>query len=81
MLQNLKDILHRVVPGRKMSRIPGKLSAHPEPFLKAFGLNDFLNIDVPSREMLLSPILLERSLACFMHLGAWGKVGSLSPSD
>jgi putative DNA primase/helicase len=73
MLQNLKDILHRVVPGRKMSRIPGKLSAHPEPFLKAFGLNDFLNIDVPSREMLLSPILLERSLAMLYAPRGLGK--------
>src|ERR1700730_10702650 len=64
MLQNLKNILHQVLrPGRKMTLIPGTLSAHPGPSLKAIGLKDFLNIDVPRREMLLSPILPERSLA------------------
>ena len=63
MLQKLKNILHRVVPGRRMSRIPGKVSAQPGPALKAIGLNDFLSIDIPAREMLLSPILPERSLA------------------
>ena len=31
--------------------------------LHAVGINDFLNLDVPKREMLLSPILPERSLA------------------
>src|SRR3984893_4863695 len=64
MLQNLKNILHQVLlPGRGM--IPIR-TTHPEPnrqFLKAFGINDFLNIDIPAREMLLSPILPERSLA------------------
>jgi putative DNA primase/helicase len=64
MLQNLKNILHQVFrPGRKLSPIPGTVSAQPGPALRAFGLNDFLNIDVPAREMLLSPILPERSLA------------------
>src|ERR1700730_9378264 len=64
MLQNLKNILHQVLlPGRGM--IPIR-TTHPEPnrqFLKAFGINDFLNIDIPAREMMLSPILPERSLA------------------
>jgi RecA-family ATPase len=63
MLQNLKNILHRAFPGRKMTRIPGTVFAHPGPSPQAIGLNDFLNIDVPPREMLLSPILPERSLA------------------
>jgi putative DNA primase/helicase len=38
----------------------------PEPkqrSLEAIGINDFLKLDVPAREMLLSPILPERSLA------------------
>jgi putative DNA primase/helicase len=64
MLQNLKNILHRVlIPGRSM--IPIR-TTHPEPnkpSLQAFGINDFLKIDIPAREMLLSPILPERSLA------------------
>jgi putative DNA primase/helicase len=64
MLQNLKNLLHQVlIPGRKVSRIPGTVSPHPGPSLRAFGINDFLNIDIPPREMLLSPILPERSLA------------------
>jgi putative DNA primase/helicase len=63
MLQNLKNILHRAFPGRSMRPIR---TTHPEPnrpSLRAFGINDFLNIDIPAREMLLSPILPERSLA------------------
>ena len=64
MLQNLKNILHRVfLPGRKMSRILDTVSEPNKQSLKAFGINDFLNIDIPAREMLLSPILPERSLA------------------
>ena len=31
--------------------------------LQALGINDFLNLDIPPREMLLAPILPERSLA------------------
>jgi putative DNA primase/helicase len=63
MLQNFKNLLHRAFPGRSM--IPIRATG-PEPnkqSLKAFGINDFLNIDIPPREMLLSPILPERSLA------------------
>ena len=63
MLQNLKNILHRVIPGRRMSRIPGTLSVPVTAPLKAIGLTDFLNINVAPREMLLSPVLPERSLA------------------
>jgi putative DNA primase/helicase len=35
----------------------------PRPVLQAVGFNDFLNLDIPAREMLLNPILPERSLA------------------
>ena len=74
MLQNLKNILHHVfLPGRKPSRIPGTVSAHPVSSLKAIGLNDFLNIDVPAREMLLSPVLPERSLAMLYAPRGLGK--------
>jgi hypothetical protein len=51
MLQNLKNILHQVLPGRKMNRIPGMLSAQTRPTLKAIGITDFLSIDVPVREI------------------------------
>jgi putative DNA primase/helicase len=64
MLKNLKNILHRALsPGRKMSRIPVAVSVPVTTPLKPIGLNDFLRIDVPPREMLLAPILPERSLA------------------
>jgi hypothetical protein len=35
----------------------------PIPALKSIGFNDFLKLDIPQREMLLHPILPERSLA------------------
>jgi putative DNA primase/helicase len=64
MLQNFKNILHQVLlPGRSMRPIRNAVSEPSKQSLRAFGINDFLNIDVPPREMLLSPILPERSLA------------------
>jgi putative DNA primase/helicase len=63
MLQNLKNIFARAFPGH--STVPVR-KAVPEPkqrSLEAIGINDFLNLDVPAREMLLSPVLPERSLA------------------
>jgi putative DNA primase/helicase len=45
-----------------MTRIPGTVSVQTQAPLKAIGLNDFLSINFPPREMLLSPILPERSL-------------------
>ena len=63
MLQNLKNLLHRALPRRSMSPIRKAVSEPNRQSLQAFGINDFLNIDIPAREMLLSPILPERSLA------------------
>jgi putative DNA primase/helicase len=63
MLQNLKNILHRTFPGRGIIPIRRTGSEPNRPSLQAFGINDFLKIDIPAREMLLSPILPERSLA------------------
>jgi putative DNA primase/helicase len=63
MLQNLKNIVYRAFPDRSMIPIREAVSEPNRPSLKAFGINDFLNIDIPAREMLLSPILPERSLA------------------
>ena len=75
MLQNLKNILHRhvVYPGRRSNRIPGTVSVQSNPPLKAIGLSDFLSIDVAPREMLLSPILPERSLAMLYAPRGLGK--------
>jgi putative DNA primase/helicase len=63
MLQNFKNLLHQVFPDRSIMPIRKAVSEPNRLSLKAFGINDFLNIDVPPREMLLSPILPERSLA------------------
>jgi putative DNA primase/helicase len=64
MLQNLKNIWHQVlIPGRGNIPIRKADSEPNRQSLRAFGINDFLNINIPAREMLLSPILPERSLA------------------
>jgi putative DNA primase/helicase len=63
MLQNLKNILHRAFPDRGIIPIRKAVSEPNKQSLRAFGIADFLNIDVPARQMLLSPILPERSLA------------------
>jgi putative DNA primase/helicase len=63
MLQNLKNLLHRAFPSRIVMPIPRTVPEPNRQALRAFGINDFLNIDVPPREMLLSPILPERSLS------------------
>jgi len=41
--------------------------------LQALGINDFLNLDIPPREMLLDPILPERSLAMLYAPRGLGK--------
>jgi putative DNA primase/helicase len=63
MLRNLKNILHQAFPGRSIVPIRAAVSKHNKESLQAIGITDFLNLDVPAREMLLSPILPERSLA------------------
>jgi hypothetical protein len=42
--------------------VPAPLVEQSRPPLRAVGINDFLNLSVPAREMLLTPILPERSL-------------------
>jgi putative DNA primase/helicase len=63
MLQNFKNILYRAFPGRSMIPIRQTISGPKQQLLRSIGINDFLNIDIPPREMLLSPILPDRSLA------------------
>jgi hypothetical protein len=64
MLQNLQNLLSQVLlPDRSTVAIRQTFSAPKQQSLKAIGINDFLDIDIPAREMLLSPILPERSLA------------------
>jgi RecA-family ATPase len=73
MLQNLKNILHQVIPGRRSNRIAGTVPVQSNPPLKAIGLSDFLSINVTPRQMLLSPILPERSLATLYAPRGLGK--------
>jgi putative DNA primase/helicase len=63
MLQNFKNLLHRAFPDRGTMPIRQTISKSKHQCLQAIGINDFLNLDVPAREMLLCPILPERSLA------------------
>jgi putative DNA primase/helicase len=73
MLQNLKNILHRAFPRRSIIPIREAVSEPNKQSLQAIGINDFLNIDIPAREMLLSPILPERSLAMLFAPRGVGK--------
>src|SRR6266851_8552020 len=64
MFPLLKNFLSQVLPGR--DAIPLRASngvVQNRPPLEAVGINDFLALAIPPREMLLSPILPERSLA------------------
>ena len=47
--------------------------AEPTPLLRPVGFNDFINLDIPPREMLLAPILPERSLAMLYAPRGQGK--------
>jgi putative DNA primase/helicase len=60
LLNSIADVLKSFVrTGRDDSR---QVTAK-QPGLKSIGFNDFLAVDFPPREMLLNPILPERSLA------------------
>jgi putative DNA primase/helicase len=55
----LKDFL----PDRRPLMVSGGIISEQRPALRPVGFNDFINLNIPSREMLLSPILPERGLA------------------
>lgn len=63
-LGNIGGLLQRIVPSRR-GRSPGsdRKIGVPREVLTPVGFSDFLSLDVPPREMLLDPILPERSLA------------------
>jgi putative DNA primase/helicase len=63
MFGTINNFLNRFLPGRDTMPIRGALLPQSRPSLQAVGFNDFLHLDIPAREMLLSPILPERSLA------------------
>ena len=62
LLDSIAEVLKRFVSTRRVgSRYAGV--ERPVAALKSIGFDDFLAIDMPPREMLLDPILPERSLA------------------
>jgi putative DNA primase/helicase len=63
MFGTINNFLNQFFPARDTMPIRGALLPQPRPLLQPVGFNDFLSLDIPAREMLLSPILPERSLA------------------
>jgi hypothetical protein len=58
---SISNVISRFLPARdpiRAARLP-----QPRAALRPVGFNDFLSLDIPAREMLLNPILPERSLA------------------
>jgi putative DNA primase/helicase len=71
MLPVISNFLSRFSPAK-----PAEASNAVVPIrapLQALGINDFLNLDIPPREMLLAPILPERGLAMLYAPRGLGK--------
>lgn len=64
-LATISDFFRGFAPRQSSSvrRGGSAITQPPTPILQPIGLNDFLTLNVPPREMLLDPILPERSLA------------------
>ena len=62
MISTFRNILGQIFSGYGPVPIGTAIADQTQP-LQAIGITDFLSINVPAREMLLSPILPERSLA------------------
>ena len=62
LLDSIAEVLKRFVSTRRVGSRQVSTD-QPVAALKSIGFDDFLAIDVPLREMLLDPILPERSLA------------------
>ncbi len=63
LLDSIADMLKGFVRTRPVVSRKIETEQQPVVALKSIGFNDFLAIDMPPREMLLDPILPERSLA------------------
>jgi putative DNA primase/helicase len=66
MIFGLENIWNRFVSGHHTSDVSDFISsksAEPLLPLQPIGFNDFVNLNIPPRQMLLSPILPERSLS------------------
>jgi putative DNA primase/helicase len=74
MLPVISNLLSWILPAR--DTIAARASIATEQTrrpLQAVGINDFLSLDIPPREMLLAPILPERSLAMLYAPRGLGK--------
>ena len=60
---SISNVISRFLPARDMMPIRAVRLPQSRPILQPVGFNDFLSLDIPAREMLLNPILPERSLA------------------
>ena len=74
MLPAVANFLNRILPARSaIVARPSIAAEQSQPPLRAVGINDFLNLEIPAREMLLDPILPERSLAMLYAPRGLGK--------
>src|SRR3974390_3315626 len=74
MLPVISNFLSRILPsGEALATRARHADVQNRPTLQAVGINDFLSLDIPPREMLLDPILPERSLAMLYAPRGLGK--------
>src|SRR6516225_595530 len=74
MLPTISNFLSRILPARETIAARASIATEQvPPPLQAVGINDFLSLDIPPREMLLAPILPERSLAMLYAPRGLGK--------
>src|SRR6516225_1400673 len=74
MFPAISNFLSRVLPARDVMPVRASdTGQRNRPAFQAVGINDFLDLDIPPREMLLSPILPERSLAMLYAPRGLGK--------
>jgi putative DNA primase/helicase len=74
MLPAVANFLNRILPGRDTIAARAPIATEQaRPSLQAVGINEFLALEIPPREMLLAPILPERSLAMLYAPRGLGK--------
>jgi len=74
MFPAISNLLSRILPTREVIPLAASNDAgQNRSSLQPLGLSDFLKLDIPAREMLLAPILPERSLAMLYAPRGLGK--------
>jgi putative DNA primase/helicase len=74
MLPAVANFLNRILPARDTIAARASIATEQaRSTLQAVGINDFLNLEIPPREMLLAPILPERSLGMLYAPRGLGK--------